>query len=64
VPFKGSEGSNISAIPYVPVIPGLYDGLISLSSSLEIDPILRSAPGIFIRLHWQGKSVESSPICS
>jgi len=60
-PFKGSEGSNISTIPYVPVIPVLYNGLTFLSSSLEIDPILRSAPGIFFRrsVHMQNP-VESA----
>jgi len=53
--FKGSEGSNISTIPYVPQIPFLYNGFTFLSSSLEIDPILRSRDGFFFRrsVHMQ-----------
>lgn len=53
--FKGSEGSNISTIPYVPKIPILYNGITFISSALEVDPILRSRPGFLFRrsVHMQ-----------
>jgi hypothetical protein len=53
--FRGSEGTNVSKIPYIPSIPIVYNGLSFLSSSFEIDPVIRSDKGIFFRrtVHMQ-----------
>lgn len=53
--FKGAESSSISAIPYLPRLPLLYNGLSFFSSSLEIDPILRSSRGFLFKrsVHMQ-----------
>jgi hypothetical protein len=59
--LKGSEGSNITKIHYLPRVPILYNGFAFLSSSLEIDPILRSKPGIFFQrsVHMQNRPVSN-----
>lgn len=55
--YKGMEASYVSNLPYLPKIPLLYNGLAFVASSTEIDPILRSKPGLaFLRtVHMQNK---------
>jgi hypothetical protein len=58
--FKGSEGTNVSTIPYLTSIPIVYNGLSFLASSSEIDPILRSDKGMFF---FAGQFICKTGLC-